>query len=60
MLKVISSPFMFNFLIRAHFPHKNFVIWGKMNMFDTKNLISRYFTTFQRPNHLDQQKMNKI
>ena len=36
------------------------LIWGKISIFDTKNLISRYFTTFQLPNHLHLQKMSKI
>ena len=30
------------------------------SLFDTKNLISRYFTTFQLPNYLNLQKMTKI
>ena len=36
------------------------LIWGKISIFDTKNLISRYFTTFQLPNHPHLQKMSKI
>ena len=58
--KAISIHFMSNFSLRAHFPPKNIVIWWKINIFDTKKQILRYSTTFQHPNHLDQQKMNKI
>ena len=46
--------------LRAHFPPSKMLIWGKISIFDTKNLISRYFTTFQLPNHLHLQKMSKI
>ena len=58
--KAISIHFMSNFSLRAHFPPKNIVIWWKINIFDTKKQVLRYSTTFQHPNHLDQQKMNKI
>ena len=46
--------------LRAHFPPSKMLIWGKISIFDTKNLISRYFTTFQLPNHLHLQEMSKI
>ena len=51
---------MSNVWLRAHFPPKNFVIWWKISIFVTKKLIPRYSTTFQLPNHLDLQKLNKI
>ena len=46
--------------LRAHFPPSKILIWGRISIFDTKNLISRYFSTFQLPNHLHLQKMSKI
>ena len=58
--KVVSIHFMSNVWLKAHFPQKSLVIWWKICIFDTKNLIPRYSTTFQLPNYLNMQKMNKI
>ena len=58
--EAISIHFMSNVWIQAHFPPRNFVIWWKIGIFDTKHLIPRYSTTFQLPNHLYLQEMNKI
>ena len=58
--KAILIHFMSYVWLRAQIPPKALWFGEKNNIFDTKNLISRYFTTFQYPNHLDQQKMNKI
>ena len=58
--KLVLIHFMSNVWLKAHFPQKSYVIWWKISIFDTKNLISRYFTTFHFPNYLNLQKMNKI
>ena len=58
--KVVSIHFMSDVWLKAHFPQKSFVIWSKIRIFETKTLISRYFATFQLPNYLSLQKMNKI
>ena len=58
--KLVSIHFMSNVWLKAHFPQKSSLIWWKICIFDTKNLISRYFTTFHFPNYLNLQKMNKI
>ena len=58
--KVVSIHFMSDVWFQAHFPQKSSLIWSKISIFDTKTLISRYFATFQLPNYLSLQKMNKI
>ena len=58
--KVVSIHFMSNVWLKAHFSQTSFVIWWKICIFDTKNLIPRYSATFQLPSYLNLQKMNKI
>ena len=58
--KVVFIHFMSDVWLKGHFPQKSFVIWWKISIFDTKNLIPRYSTTFQLPNYLILQIMYKI
>ena len=58
--KAILIHFMSNVWLWAHFPPNKFVIWWKTAFLTQKNLIPRYSTTFELPNHLHLQKMRKI